>query len=356
MSHQTGIQPNEELSKFMTKAKDSSKYRIFKVSIKNEQLVLDGHEQSSGKLEQDFAQFVKRLVLDQQPCYLLIRLDSKNTSTKTYDWHLIVWSPELSPVREKMLYASTKATLKKDFGSAHLTLDYFATVQDDLSFEAYQSFVERKRKEENGEHDPELLTTQEQDLKLIRKEEAELSSVNSKPTKTLPGVEFPLTPAAMTALQDLKDGVISYLQLSIHITNEVIDLVKRENHKEFDVSDLPSKVPTDSPRYHLFLLPHNHEGLYYKSTIFVYSVIGSGCSVKERMLYSSCKNALMSVLKDKIGISLDKKIECDDPKELTMEYLLDQLHPKDHENGNSKKVFEKPSGPSGKRGFRRLIK
>jgi twinfilin-like protein len=355
MSHQTGIQPNDELNKFMTKAKESSKYRIFKVSIKSEQLVLDGHEHSNGKLEQDFNQFVKRLVLDKQPCYLLIRLDTKNTVTKAYDWHLIVWSPELSPVREKMLYASTKATLKKEFGTSHLTLDYFATAQDDLSFEAYQTFVERKKKEENGDHDPELLTTQELDLKLIRKEEAELSSVNSKPTKTLPGVEFPLTPAAMSALQDLKDGVISYLQLNIHIKDEVIDLVKRENHKEFDVSDLPSKVPTDSPRYHLFLLPHNHEGLYYKSTIFVYSVIGSGCSVKERMLYSSCKNALMSVLKDKVGISLDKSIECDDPSELTMEYLLDQLHPKDHENGN-KKVFEKPSGPSGKRGFRRLIK
>ena len=340
----------------MTKAKESSKYRIFKVCIKDEQLVLDASEQTSGKLEGDFNLYVKRLVLDQQPCYLFLRLDTKNSNTKLYDWHLIVWSPDQSPVREKMLYASTKASLKKEFGSGHLTLDYFATGQDDLSFQAYQKFVERKRQEENGEHDPELLTLQEQDLRLVRKEEAELSCVTTKPTKTLPGVEFPLTPDAMTALQDLKDGVISYLQLNIHVKDEVIDLVKRENHKEFDVSDLPSKVPNDSPRYHIFLLPHNHEGLYYKSTIFVYSVIGSGCSVKERMLYSSCKNALMSVLKDKVGITLDKKIECDDPNELTLEYLLDQLHPKEHENGNSKKSFEKPSGPSGKRGFRRLIK
>jgi len=355
MTHQTGILPNEELTKFMKKTKESSKTRIFKVSIKNEQLVLDGHEQSDGKFDSDFTCLVKKMVLDQQPCYLLMRLDGKNSS-KLYDWHLILWSPELSPVREKMLYASTKAALKKEFGSANITLDYFATCHDDLTLDSYSMFVERKRKEENGEHDLELLTSKEQDLKLVKKEEAELSSSTTKPTKTLPGVEFPLTTAAMTALQDLKDGVLSYLQLKIHSKEEVIDLVRRENHKEFDVSDLPSKVPTESPRYHLFLLPHNHEGLYYKSTVFVYSVVGSGCSVRERMLYSSCKNSLMMVLKDRVGISLDKKIESDDPSELTLDFLMDQLHPKQHENGDPKKSFEKPAGPSGKRGFRRLIK
>jgi hypothetical protein len=42
-----------------------------------------------------------------------------------YQWLLISWSPDDSPVREKMLYASTKATFKKLFGS--ITEEYFAT-------------------------------------------------------------------------------------------------------------------------------------------------------------------------------------------------------------------------------------
>jgi len=356
MSHQTGIQPDEQLAKFMAKCKTTTKTRVFKVSIKDEQLVFDEHKETQGKWAADYERFVKSLVLDKQPCYLLFRSDNKNCNTGQYEWHLIVWSPEGSPVREKMLYASTKATLKKEFGTNHLTCDYFASCQDELSLPSYLSFLERKKKEGNGEHDPELLTAQEHDLRIIRREEAELSTQSSKPTRTLPGVEFPLTEDALNALSDLKEGVISYLQLLIDAKDEVIGLARRESHKEFDIKDLPSKIPADAPRYHLFLFPHNHAGLYHKSTVFIYSVVGSTCSVKQRMLYSSCKNALMSVLLDKIGITVDKKIECDDPSELTIEYLIDQLHPKDPDPALNKKSFDKPQGPAGKRGLRRLIK
>lgn len=352
MSHQTGIQPNEELRKFMAKCKSHSKTRIFKVSLKDEQLVLDEHKEPSGKWEADYQKFTKSLVLDKQPCYLLIRTDHKNNATGIYDWHMIVWSPEGSSVRDKMLYASTKATLKKEF---QVSIDYFASNQDELSLPAYKSFIERKRKEESGEHDIELLTAQEQDLRIVKKEEAEMSTQSSNPAKTLPGVEFPLSDEARNALSDLKEGVISYLQLAIDVKNESIDLDRKESHKEFDVKDLPLKVPTNSPRYHLFLFPHNHNGLYYKSTVFVYTVVGSPCSVKERMLYSSCKNALISLLA-KIGIIVDKRIESDDPAELTNDFLIAELHPKDNDKDLNKKAFEKPQGPTGKRGVRRLIK
>lgn len=44
------------------------------------------------------------------------RLDSK--SDIGYDWLLISWIPDDSTIRQKMLYASTKATLKQEFGNA----------------------------------------------------------------------------------------------------------------------------------------------------------------------------------------------------------------------------------------------
>lgn len=354
MSHQTGICPNEQLKKFISKCKSSSKTRVFKVSIKEESLTLDEHKEPHGKWESDYERYVTALVLAKQPCYILFRLDTKNNEGN-YQWHLIVWSPEESPVREKMLVASTKATLKKEFGSSYITADYFASTVEELSLPSYKNFLETKQRELNGERDVNLLTTQEQDLMTIKKEEA-VSSQNAKPTKTLPGVEFPLTDEAMSALNDLKEGLISYLQLSIDGKGEVIQLEKRESHKEFDLKDLPNKVPSQSPRYHLFLFPHTNAGLYHKSTVFIYSVAGSNCSVKERMLYSSCKNALMNLLHNKVGIIVDKKIESDDPKELTEEFLIDQLHPKDIRNELNRNKFERPAPPAGKRGLRRLIK
>ena len=46
-----------------------------------------------------------------------------------YEWLMITWSPDDSPVRQKMLYASTKATLKKEFGGAQIKDEVFATVK-----------------------------------------------------------------------------------------------------------------------------------------------------------------------------------------------------------------------------------
>lgn len=55
------------------------------------------------------------------------RLDSQ--AHGGYEWVLISWSPDDSPVREKMLYASTKATLKKEFGAAQIKDEIFGTVE-----------------------------------------------------------------------------------------------------------------------------------------------------------------------------------------------------------------------------------
>lgn len=54
MSHQTGITPNEALAKFFAKARDSSKCRIFKVVIDNEQLALREELPIQGDWKADF--------------------------------------------------------------------------------------------------------------------------------------------------------------------------------------------------------------------------------------------------------------------------------------------------------------
>lgn len=150
-----------------------------------------------------------------------------------------------------------------------------------------------------------------------------------------------------------KDGLISYLQLAIDAQKELIHLEKKESHKEFDIKDVPSKVPTASPRYHLILWPHTHNGLFHKSILFLYTVPSTGCTVREKMLYSTCKSALLTAIQEKVGLELNKKIECDDAAELTVDFLLDELHPVEN---IVKKQFDRPKGPAGKRGGKRLIK
>ena len=42
---------------------------------------------------------------------------------------LISWSPDTASVRNKMLYASTKATLKKEFGGGQIKDDLYGNMK-----------------------------------------------------------------------------------------------------------------------------------------------------------------------------------------------------------------------------------
>lgn len=337
MSHQTGIKANDNLKAFFSKCKDG-KIRTFKIKIKDEELVLDGSFESKGSWQDDYDKSVLPFLEYQQPCYIFFRLDCQNEAG--YEWLFICWSPDNSPVRQKMLYASTKATLKKEFGGGQIKHEIFGTQKEDVNLRGYNKHVE-------SEISPQPLSSSEEILRQIKRDEA-AGGIDSK-HQTMQGVVFPVSDDVINALCDMKDDHINYLQMSIDMEKEEINL---ENRLSLDVSKLKENIPSDHARYHLFRLPHFYEGDEFKSIVFIYSVPGYNCSVKERMLYSSCKAPLLNVIENKIGIELAKKIEIDDPEELTEEFLIDQIHPKQN---IFKPKFSKPKGPLN-RGARRLVK
>ena len=100
--------------------------------VSNEELILGDHREASGTWERDWESMVRGSVEADQPCYILFRTDELDGSNG-YKWVLISWSPDSASVRFKMLYASTKATLKKDFGSGHISDDYYANTMVNIS-------------------------------------------------------------------------------------------------------------------------------------------------------------------------------------------------------------------------------
>jgi len=65
------------------------------------------------------------------------------------------------------------------------------------------------------------------------------------------------------------------------------------------------------------------------------------------------------ILKKKFGILFEKKLELSEPSELTMDYLIQELHPEYIQAGaattTARASFAKPKAPSS-RGPRRLVK
>ncbi|XP_032988985.1 toll-like receptor 9 isoform X3 [Rhinolophus ferrumequinum] len=297
MAHQTGIHATEELKEFFAKARAGS-VRLIKVVIEDEQLVLGASREPVSSWDQDYDRAVLPLLDAQQPCYLLYRLDSKNA--QGFEWLFLAWSPDNSPVRLKMLYAATRATVKKEFGGGHVKDELFGTVKDDLSFAGYQKHLSSCAA-------PAPLTSAERELQQIRINEVKTEiSVESK-HQTLQGLAFPLQPEAQRALQQLKQKTVNYIQLKLDLERETIELVHTE---PTDVAQLPSRVPREAARYHFFLYKHTHEGDPLESVVFIYSMPGYKCSIKERMLYSSCKSRLLDSVEQDFQLEISKKGPC----------------------------------------------
>ncbi|XP_073420591.1 twinfilin-2 [Dendrobates tinctorius] len=340
MAHQTGIHATPELKDFFAKARNGS-IRLIKVVIEDEQLVLGAHKELRKSWDHDYDALILPLLDDGQPCYVLYRLDSQNA--QGYEWLFLSWSPDHSPVRLKMLYAATRATVKKEFGGGHIKDELFGTIKEDITLSGYQRHVSSCAA-------PAPLTAAERELREIKINEVKTEiSVESK-QQTLQGLSFPLRPEAVEAVQLLKQRKINYIQLKLDQEKETIDLV---HTKHTDIQELPARIPKDTARYHLFLYKHSHEGDYLESVVFIYSMPGYKCSIKERMLYSSCKNRLLESVEQDFQLEIAKKIEIEDGAELTPEFLYDEVHPKQHA---FKQAFAKPKGPAGKRGQKRLIK
>ncbi|KAJ0069768.1 hypothetical protein NL108_014143, partial [Boleophthalmus pectinirostris] len=200
-------------------------------------------------------------------------------------------------VRHKMLYAATRATLKKEFGGGHIKEEIFGTVKDDLSLSGY-------RKHLTSQAAPLPLTAAEQELRQIKLNEVQTDvSVDTK-QQTLQGVAFPIHQDGVAALEKFRDKKINYLQLKIDFEQELIKLCSTE---PTELKDLPSRIPKDAARYHFFNYKHSHEGDYLESTVFIYSMPGYKCSIRERMLYSSCKNPLVDMVENSLKIEIEKK-------------------------------------------------
>ncbi|XP_017305705.3 twinfilin-2b isoform X1 [Ictalurus punctatus] len=345
-------QATEDLGQFLVKARQGAT-RVIKIVIRSEQLVLGSYREPSQSWDQDYDPCVLPLLDSSEPCYILFRMDTQNQ--QGYEWLFISWSPDQSPVRLKMVYAATRATLKKEFGGSHIKDELFGTTQEDVCFQGYLRHM-------SSSSSPGPLTAAEQELHQIKATEEERRrvtapsgrgkaqiSVESK-SLNLQGLAFPLKEEAKRALQLLKQRRINYIQLRLDTERETIELV---HTNPTEIRELPARIPADAPRYHFFLYKHSYQGQSVEAVVFIYSMPGYSCSIKERMLYSSCKNQLLEEVERDYCIEISKKMEIDSGEGLTEEYLFEEVHPKPQA---LKQAFAKPKGPTGKRGNKRLIK
>ncbi|CAF1216208.1 unnamed protein product [Adineta steineri] len=343
MSHQSGITASDSLRDKFADMKDGH-IRLVVVAIENEKLVAKEEHNAVRTFTEDFDQMIPPLVQKNRPAYYFIRLDTIS-EISGHNWLLIVYIPDEARVRERMLYASTVATLKREFGLTYITQEFHASSKSEMTSHSFEQHVRTQAA-------PPPLTMREEEMLEIHQREATADISIDTRHPTLQGLTFPLDENVIEALHLFKKHNVDYIQLEIDHEKERILLSHSESHATPE--HIQKCLPSQQGRYHIYRLKHDYNQKQFDSIFFLYSVPGSGSKVKQRMMYASCKESVIDNIEKRMGIIFDKKLELCDPTDLTMEYLMQELHPEILAN-KAKSSFAKPKAPSS-RGPRRLLK
>uniref|UniRef100_A0A915HWJ4 Twinfilin n=1 Tax=Romanomermis culicivorax TaxID=13658 RepID=A0A915HWJ4_ROMCU len=297
----------------------------------------------------DYATYLPKFQTD-QPCFILFRLDTENSLGS--EWLFLTYAPDSAPTRQKMLYASTRATLKSDFGGAYVKYDVQISAKNDLQLDHVKTHMDKKVT---------VLSFVEYDLMQAKYEEKNPLNHNSvSNNQALRGVSFPVDQEAMEKLNFLRNGGINYVQLSIDTLNEAIKLERAET---IDASSLQNIIPRTKARYHFFAYDHssgNDQQQNVRSVFFFYTIPPSCmASIKDRMLYSSCKASFLDSVEKLASLKVDRKIEIDSSEIIDEDFLRSELYPKLSSSGSQNSLsngFAKPQGPRNQRGNRRITK
>eukprot|EP01126_Amoeba_proteus_P032109 TRINITY_DN3138_c0_g1_i18.p1 TRINITY_DN3138_c0_g1~~TRINITY_DN3138_c0_g1_i18.p1 ORF type:complete len:339 (-),score=54.26 TRINITY_DN3138_c0_g1_i18:78-1094(-) len=309
--------------------------RFIKVELIDDEILADVETQAAvGTWQSDFS-LVPSYLKPKQACFVLYRTEEVNTDGQPL-WYNLCYVPDNAPVRQKMLYAATRQGLKNDLGVTRFLGEIHGTEPKDFGIEG---FAEYQRHLTSAAP----LTVTE----ILKKEEKELGLSEASGTVNFShGVAFPIDEEVNQAFQEMTDGNLNYIQLSINIDSERIQVKHKGRYNSEEVGTL---VPAGDCAFHFYNWEHEYDGDQINSLVFAFSCPdGSGGSrgapVKQRMLYASSKSSVMQIAAN-CGLSLACRLEIGSGKEFTEGDYSPLIHPPVAEE---KKAFKKPSAPRGR--------
>ncbi|KAJ2846159.1 Twinfilin-1 [Coemansia brasiliensis] len=300
MAHQSGIGVSDKLTARFRDA-HSEPVRVVQAQIVGESVELTTTVPQQGGFIDDLAQ-VPAMLSSTEPSYLLVRLDSDK-------WLFATYVPDAAPVRSKMLYAATKATVAKALGDSYFAEDMFGTTPSDFSPEGYRLY---KAHEDSSAP----LTERELEMERIRDLESHAASAPSIDSRRshVASAQYPLDPNAEAALRDFARGTINFVLLAIDAASEVVVASRAESLQSH--AELAACIPKDLPSYVLYWFDSS-------TTLFIYSC-PTASSVRNRMVYSTFRHGLI-VTATQMGINVHIRLELDDPQEITPDWLEEEV-------------------------------
>ncbi|KAH3681598.1 hypothetical protein WICPIJ_007472 [Wickerhamomyces pijperi] len=325
MSTQSGISPSTAL---LAAFKDyvNNKHSILLAHIENESIELTKIISGSPDLSQDFNQLRSELS-ESVAKYIIIKRET-NAAANLYTF--ISYVPDYSPVKDKMLYASSKNTLIKSLGSEYFSDVIFINGLDEITYANYKATIS------GGDSAGSGLSNREVELQKIKDDEMKTllqsSSVTAKRQLVTHQNDFSFKFKENTnfAIEELK-----LYSLNIDLKTEEIFL---SNQQPLTTTrDLLTAISPDSPQFNI---------LKYKGKVYFIYSCPSGSKVKERMIYASNKQGVINHFQKAHCVTFAKTFETGDAVELELSELEPPSQDEDSLSaGVNALKFNRPSRP-----------
>lgn len=291
MSSSTAIPISPDLTSIFKS--HSSRYII--VRIENELLVKEYSHPKGGSLESDWSTIAQNA--KNKAGYILVQVEPSKYLTITF-------VPAGTKIKDKMIYAATKATLLNHLGYQHFCDELHANDDYELGYDYYVASKKPVSALSAAEEIRNQVYKQEDEERNFRVS----SEVPMRNSGGYHSVSMPFDQKAKEMVRNLASGTYSFVELAVNNTKNGITGI---TGKSIPVSNLSSSVNTLEPRY--YLIKHQSRNA------FIYCCPPKSPQ-KLRMVYSTAKGSVMSEAKT-LGFSVSKAGEISEPSELTSSYI-----------------------------------
>ncbi|KAL3233038.1 Twinfilin-1 [Nakaseomyces bracarensis] len=328
MSNQSGILADQKLLDILSNdlSKGQTTFITAKISEDSTKVELDNEYSTLEQCTKG---------LGDSPLYIFYL----GTASKQYQFFSYV--PDASPVRAKMLYASTKNTMVRQIGGNSIGRQLLITESDELA-ESVNS--------DNGD---------DQKSNVLTESERSAQEIDAAQKK-----EFYSTYNSISGreLVSQTGGGPSVLQFDVRMNDDIKNLLENDNVIAFKIDPSTEEVAicnkgaANDPKGLTFITEHPTYTIYKNGELyyFIYSC-PSGSKVKERMLYASNKSGFIKFLQEKQGMEFTKTFEIGDSDELEVSLIsygskkqLDDDAAAEASKNTTQK-FSRPKGPGGRR-------
>ncbi|KAJ6488566.1 actin depolymerizing protein [Mycena vitilis] len=351
MSSNSGIGVSTQLSDAFSAAIKDGTTRFIKVSIRDESLAYDGSVDIKGTLQYDLdnlLQFRPGGPLDEIqhdgsqiesdkitnkitlyhdiPAYLLAKLDDPPS-----EWLFIPYIPESAHIRNRMLYSSSQAPLRKALGASLFSDSMDARSKDELTAQAYAAHRRHVLA-------PPPLSAREREMADVLAAERQAGNVDAyqgsgaRNSPIANTISMPWDTKLEQAVKALGEGDDTALVIAT-IKEEKLLLhwdSREQTSPAIPADDVGNRLPPREPSYAFFAWKHAPSR---RDIVSIYSCPSSmprtPLNMKQGMVYATGYNAFymaaQALLKDSPTQLLKRKLETGTPTEIDEAFLRSEL-------------------------------